>query len=635
MKKLTSILCVLLVATLLTAVFCGCNNKEEEKFDPWDHLGGNQTGSDIGDTSDETPDGYINDDIKNDKSDANGSYDETASNTYFINLDSLATADLSEVKAYSYKENELAIKSNGVYVLSGKLSGVVSVKDTDGDVQLVLAGVEITANDDQTSAAIVFKKPDGDISNRVLTIKDGTENIVSDSTSDNKTDGDGAVIQAKKRSLIINGTGKLTLNCKGEETSGIKVKTALTINGPTIIINDAAKNGIKADEQIIIKNANVTVNADNDGIKTDMEPTTEEEATLFASDSKYGYIYIENSNLEISSGDDGISANNCLYIANTDTNTIKIKTNGGAPNNVTEFSSDNADGKALKTGGIEYNEIDYSAGYTDNYGLIITGGNFVLDSNDDAIHSKGNVLITGGTFDISTGDDGIHSEYLNKITNGNITINKSYEGIEGATVEILGGIIKLYAKDDGINAANGDLRGYSFYILISGGKIDINADGDGIDSNGTFKMTGGDVTVYGPTANDNGSLDADTGILVSGGNLCAVGSAGMVENPSKNSTQHYISLTLSSTATANTKITVTDEDGNELFTTTPTKRFQSVIISLECFEQGETYIITVGDDSYEATLDSIGTAIGTNMNGHGNQGFMPGGPGGPGGFGHR
>lgn len=632
MKKFTAILCVLLIVTLLTAVFCSCD--KEEEFDPWDHLGGNQNGTDIGDTSDETADGYINDDIKNDNSDTNGSYDESSTNTYIIDLNSITTADLSDVSAYSYKKNELTIKSNGVYVLSGKLSGAISVKDTDGEVQLVLAGVEITTTDDQTVPAIVFKKPDGDtISDRVLTVKDGTENILSDSVGDNATDGDGAVIQAKKRSLVINGTGKLTLNCKGEETSGIKVKTSLTVNGPTIVINDALKNGIKADEQIIIKNADITVKADNDGIKTDMEPSTEEEAKLYASDSKYGYIYIENSNLDIVSGDDGISANNCLYIANTDANTIKIQTNGGSPNAVTEYGSDNADGKAIKTGGIEFNDIDYPASYSDNYGLVITGGNFVIDSNDDAIHSKGNVLITGGTFEISTYDDGIHAEYLNKIVDGNINITKSYEGIEGATVEILGGNIKLYSKDDGINAANGDLRNYSFYILISGGKIDIDADGDGIDSNGTFKMTGGDVTVYGPTDNANGSLDADTGILVTGGNLCAVGSAGMVENPSKNSTQYYVSLTLSSYAYANTKVTVTDEDGNELFTTTPTKRFQSVIISLECFEKGKTYIITVGDDSYEATLDSIGTAIGTNMNGHGNQGFMPGGPGG--GPGHR
>lgn len=628
MKKLTAILCVLLVLTVLTAVFCSCNN--DGKFDTWDNLFGNQDGVDIPDTSDETTDRYIIDNIKNDKSDINGSYDESSSNTYFIDLNTITTADLSEITAYSYKENELTIKSNGVYILSGKFSGSISVKNTDGAIQLVLAGVEISTNDDQTAAAIVFKKPEGEtISDRTLTVKEGTENILSDSVGDN-ADGDSAVIQAKKRSLIINGTGKLILNCKGEETSGIKVKTALTVNGPTIVVNDALKNGIKADEQLIIKNANITIKADNDGIKTDMEPSTQEEANLYASDIRYGYIYIENSNLDITSGDDGISANNSLYITNTDKNLIKIQTNGGAPTFVSEFLSDNVDGKALKVGGIEYNDVDQPASYNDNYGLIITGGNFELDSNDDAIHSKGNVIISGGAIDISTGDDGIHAEYFNIIIDGNITINKSYEGIEGANVEILGGNIKLYAKDDGINAANGDLKNYTFYILISGGKIEIDADGDGIDSNGTFKMTGGDVTVYGPTDNGNGALDADTGILVSGGNLCAVGSAGMVENPSKNSKQYYISLTLPSYASANTQITVTNADGKEVFTTTPNKKFQSVIISLECFKKGESYIITVGDNSYEAKLDSIGTAIGTNMNGHGNQGFMPGDPIGPG-----
>lgn len=231
--------------------------------------------------------------------------------------------------------------------------------------------------------------------------------------------------------------------------------------------------------------------------------------------------------------------------------------------------------------------------------MIIVGGNFELNSNDDAITSRGNVIISGGTFDILSGDDGIYAEYLSKILGGKVTVKNSYEGIEGATVEILGGTLDITAFDDGVNAANSDLGRYSFYILISGGDIVVNAGGDGIDSNGTIKITGG--------------------------NVCAVGSAGMVENPSSNSTQRYVSLTMSSTAVADTEIIVKNSNGEILLEVKPPKKYQSVIISLNSFVQGETYTLTVGTQRYSATLNSIGTIIGNNMPGGGNQGFRPGG----------
>lgn len=619
MKKLKILTAILLSCALLISGGCG---KEEAAFEPWDNLDGGKQGSDVTEYSDETASEYLIDEVKNDDSSASGEYDSSSANYHEIDLENIGSSE-----DYSYNNDKLTIESGGVYVLSGTLNGAISVKGCSEAVQIVLNGATVNTTDSQNCAALVFKKPTDAAAERILTVKEGTTNTLSDSAGDASTDedSDGAVIQAKKRSLTINGTGTLILNCKGDETSGIKVKTSLVVNGANIIVNNATKNGIKADEQIIIKNAKISITANGDGIKTDMEAETDDEAKTFASDARYGYIYIENSDINVTSGDDGISANNCLYIANTDDDTIKITTNGGAPSSVTERSSDNADGKGIKTDGIEFNDVTYAATYSQNYGLIITGGKFEINSNDDAFHSKGNLLVSGGTFDVSTGDDAFHSEYLTKILDGNITINKSYEGIEGATVEILGGNINVTSTDDGINAANSDLGKYNFYILIAGGNITVNANGDGIDSNGTIKITGGTVYVFGPTENDNAALDADTGIIIDGGNVFAAGSAGMVENPSENSKQYYINLTLLSAASANTTITVKDSENKTLLELSPSKKFQSVIISLSDFIKNATYTITVGNETYSATLSSIGTALGRNMQGGGNQGFRPNG----------
>ncbi len=602
-------------------------NVDEEWFDPWDNLEGGGTAED-GEVSDEKADDYLQPDDADKEEDWQESDVEGAVNIHFSTL----TAD-NAPEGTEFEDGTLTIKADGVYALNGTFTGNVVVKDSDGAIQVMLNNATIVTPEDSASAAILFEKTGKD---RVLTAVSGTVNTVSDSVGDTDADGDGAAIQAKKCSLVVNGGGKLILNGVGEEAAGLKVKKELTIVDTQLEIN-AVKNGIKADQKISVYNANIKIVAGGDGMKTDMEAGTAEEAAEFAADPNAGYIYIENTSFDITAGDDGISANNCLYIANTEANTVKIMTNNGAPNTVTEASSDNADGKALKADGITLvegdTETDIPAGYEENYALVITGGKFEINSNDDAITSKGNLIISGGEFTIATGDDALHAEYLTKITDGDITITKSYEGVEGAAVDIRGGTLDITSADDGINAANKDLSNYEYYIYISGGDITVNAQGDGIDSNGWVKIEGGKVIVHGPTNGGNGSLDADRGILMNGGDLCAVGAAGMVENPGANSAQCYISLNLSSTQSAGTVIAVYDENGTALFTLTPKKTYQSVIISLSSFAQGKTYTVQVGDSAYEATLTNIGTALGTNQGGWGNQGFVPGGPGGfPGGF---
>jgi hypothetical protein len=92
------------------------------------------------------------------------------------------------------------------------------------------------------------------------------------------------------------------------------------------------------------------------------------------------------------------------------------------------------------------------------------------------------------------------------ISGGDISIIKSYEGIESAAITISGGSMRIASSDDGINVAGGgDGSGMatrpgfggdwstaasgSYYLNIYGGYIYINANGDGVDSNGAIAMT--------------------------------------------------------------------------------------------------------------------------------------------------
>lgn len=605
-KKIFLTMLILLIISLT-----GCSDNSNEL---WDNLGGGGIGDQTDESNVNLDDLPSRDEVENIPND-NISIDEEG--TVQIALDTLST-------------NTLTLTEGGTYILSGNFAGNIVIDGDAEEIIVVLKGVTIKPLDDQPYPAITFKKNSG---KRILHIYENTINNLFDSIGDTKTADEGnAVIQAKKSSLDINGSGTLNITSYGEETTGIKIKKDLTITDTTININ-VNNNGIKTGELLAIYNATLNIKADNDGIKTDVEASTIEEGNEYTNNAFAGYIYIKNSNITINCGDNGISANSLLKIDNTNEFTINITTNNGAPATITESSSDNADGKAIRTRGITLvdeetgSETDLLSQTKDNYLLVILGGNFIINSNDDAITSKGNLFINDGIYNISSGDDAIHAEYLTAIYNGTITINKSYEGIEGASVEIYNGEINLTATDDGINAANSDLTNYSYNIYLGGGNITINAGGDGIDSNGTIEIAGGSITVWGPTKNDDAALDADRGILINGGTLVACGSAGMVETPSSNSEQCSIVYNAKNNVKIGEKIIVTDTNGNVIFSTTVKKQFQSLVISLESFTLNNTYTITMGSNTENITLTKTINQIGNKFNPGSGMGSGPGGPG--------
>lgn len=598
MKKrvLFSVLSMVICLVVATC-FVACGKKSEEEV-PWDDLGGGKTGADV-EGSNISVSQYL---ILPSETSEYTEPDTTANNYFEIDLGNILGDDIN----FSFNDGVLTILSSGVYSLSGTLNGSIAVNPATQNVRLILNNVTINCSGTE---AILIGKDKG---------KQKTISLLGTNTINMQESVADAGIVAKNCKLVINGGGILNIYAKSSATacSGIKAKYC-TINGSSIQIN-ATKNGIKSDNNLNILNANLSVTALADGIKTDVEPETEAEATKYAGSLEYGYIYIKNSEMVVTagsssdytSGNHGISANNCLFIDNGE-KAIKVTTNGGAPTTVTERLSDQAHGKALRVSGVELGETEYKATFDDNYALVIVSGKFELNSCSDAIASKGNVIINGGDFAISCGDDGVHAEYITKINGGDIEISKSYEGIEGAVVEISGGNITIQALDDGINAANGDLHGFSFYILITGGNIYVNASGDGLDSNGTLKITGGTVIVDGPTSGGDASLDADTGILTNGGNVLAIGSKGMVETPSTNSTTPYVCITTSSIIAKGSKIEVLDSAGNSLISHTSAKQFQSLIVSLSVFSIGEKYTIKIGSNTYNVTLSSIGTSVGS------------------------
>lgn len=278
-----------------------------------------------------------------------------------------------------------------------------------------------------------------------------------------------------------------------------------------------------------------------------------------------------------------------------------------------------------------------SHGISGKDSVAVADGNFDIKAGKDAIHSvnddddtMGKVYIGGGTYVISSESDAISALNDINIAGGSITVNKSYEGIEGRIINIGGGSIYITSSDDGLNAADkrksaddnsirdsveesrADFFGGMMNdvqdgagINISGGVININAEGDGIDSNGHITVSGGEIYVSGSSDGGNGAIDYAIDAVISGGVIVAAGQSGMAQNFSKDSTQGAILVNTQRQNEAGSGIALLDGGENTLVAWTAEKSYNSVVISCPEIETGKAYTLITGENATEITMDSL------------------------------
>jgi len=165
--------------------------------------------------------------------------------------------------------------------------------------------------------------------------------------------------------------------------------------------------------------------------------------------------------------------------------------------------------------------------------LTINGsGSLTIEGGKNAVNCKDVLRVTGASLRIRAGNDGLKGKRGVYIDGGSIFVERSYEAVEGGEVLISGGELRLYASDDGINAAGED--GLQGDVVISGGSLYLNAAGDAIDSNRSILFTGGTTLVEGPANSRNSIFDkgdtADSQLSISGGTVLAIGSAEKAKN---------------------------------------------------------------------------------------------------------
>ena len=477
----------------------------------------------------------------------------------------------------------VTITEEGTYILSGTLEDgmvIVDAEDTD-KIHLVLDGAAIS---NSTSAAVYVREAD----KVFLTTAADTENTLSNggeylAIDDNNID---AVIFSKA-DLTLNGAGDLTIQASAGH--GVVSKDDLIITSGTYTIQ-AESHGLSGKDSVRIANGSFTIESGKDGIHAENADDTE---------GATGFLCILDGTFQITSQGDGLSAGSYLQ---TEGGNYTLSCGGGSGSasiQKSEFGSDtseeSASTKGVKAGG----------------DLVLNGGNFAIDSADDALHSNGSVAVNGGEFQLFTGDDGIHGDGNVAISAGSVCILESYEGIEGLTIDIAGGDIELTASDDGLNVAGGnDESGFEGF----GGGFR-GADSFASDSGAYVCISGGKLYI------DASALDYASEASITGGTFVAAGASQMAQNFGSSSTQGTMLVTVSSQQAGST-IALSDSSGREILSWQADKAFDSVLISCPEITEGSTYTLTAGSSETEVTMSSL--VYGSS----GEMGGMGGGPGG-------
>ena len=449
----------------------------------------------------------------------------------------------------SVENGTITITSGGTYRLSGEYSGQVKIEAAKTDtVRLVLDNAKIT---NSTGAAINVVSA----AEAIIYTAAGTTNTVADEanyTATGDDDPDAAIYSTANLTL----TGEGSLSVKGAYEEGIHTTGGLVIASGTLEVN-AANTGIKGKDYVDITGGIVNVTAAQDGIKS-----------TNTDDESLGFTRLSAGSVTISAGDDGLKAPHTLEISG---GTLNIeKSNEGIEaqyinildGDVTVNSTDDGINASLKD-----SSSDTSSDTTS--GTATTGQQTQQNQNGQTQQAPaGGGAAPGG----SQGSTGQNQNMPQPPADG------AMPGGGGGTFEV-------------VDAA----------INISGGTVTVNAEGDGIDSNGTATFSGGTVTVNGPAAGGNNALDSNGDLLLNGGTVTAGSTADMFEAPSSASTSGYLKITDSSALTQGSTVQVTDSSGTVVANyKITTSGVQLVLVSNKNIVKGQSYTVSVTSGSVDA-----------------------------------
>ena len=479
------------------------------------------------------------------------------------------------------EDGTLTITKAGTYKLSGEYQGQIKVETADSDaVRLVLDNANIT---NSSGAALNVVNAD----EVILYSASGTTNTISDGadyTATGEDDPDAVVYS--KADLTIAGEGTLKVN--GNHEDGIHTSDGLVIASGTLEVN-AANTGIKGKDYVDILGGTINVTAQQDGIKSTND-----------TDEGKGWTRLSNGTVTVNAGDDGFKASRVVEISGGSL-TVEQSDEGieaqyinvsGGDVNVT--SADDGMNASLKTSNSE--STDSSANTS--------------DAANQQQNNQQQGSLPGGQQNGTSNQQQQGTGQPPAMPGGNAQDGTSQNGTTGTGQQGMG-----QPPQGGMPGGGGTFEVVDAAINVSGGHVTVNAEGDGIDSNGVTTLSGGTLIVNGPSQGGNAALDTNGDLLLNGATVLSGSTADMFEAPSTNSTSGYLKLTNSSGFEQGSTVQVADSSGKVVANYKVTKsNVQLVLVSSSSIVKGQSYTVyttTSAVDSNAASLASGATELGS------------------------
>ena len=485
---------------------------------------------------------------------AQTSYDESQA-TQVTLADQTATVT---GQGASFSDQTLTITQAGTYVLTGSgknIKLVVEAADTD-QVHLVFQNLTLEGEGTLLQINKAYEV--------VISLAEGSQNTLTESQAS-----DDEKVKATIHSqvpLTLNGTGSLTLTALTK--NALEVEDDLKVLGGTYTVK-AANHGFKVEGALDIEAATLTIEAGKDGLHAEHDETTE-----------LANVTLNPTQLSIAATEDGVDAGNEL--------TIK-----GGTITVSQIE------EGLEARVIRQLGGDVTIKSSDD-GVNASAGSSSKTSDTSATSKTTEASATSNSADTSSSDSQATSD------SATVSAPDSQAPPQGRQPPQGG------QGPGGMPPGGQEESDPSLQIILEGGTLTIDAEGDGIDSNGTVSISGGSLVVNGSVQGGNGPLDAAGDITITGGRVWALGTSDMLQGFAQGSTQ--ASITANIAGTAGQTLIILDAKGKEVARQTASKDFQAVIMSSADLVDGQTYTIQV-----EGTIQTATAALVTPVTG----GFHP------------
>lgn len=384
--------------------------------------------------------------------------------------------------------------------------------------------------------------------------------------------------------VYISGAAALTIANSGAAGKGVKADgniyvqggtTNITLGGATTLaasgsgFDPSYPSGLKASGSVEIQSGSVTISGSSSasgtkGISADAHIRIMG-GLISVSTAGNGAVYKNASGLTDAYASAAITADSNIVIEAGTITTVSSGTGG----------------KGLKADGM----ILVGTASSSPILNIQTKGTRFLVSGSDFSHPKTIVAtkavwIQNGQLTLQSTDDGIHSDTEVTISGGDLSISAisttsgQGEGVEAPLIQFTGGVTRITASNDGINATYGTVVGGTesddgSLLAISGGIIVVDGK-DAIDSNGDITITGGTTVVCGVTNAPEEGLDFNGQFTMKGGTIiCAGSNSNMTKNFSSSSTQRTMYLKSGAQLAASSLLHIRSSSGTEMVTFKP------------------------------------------------------------------